>query len=282
MTTLTEAAVSVRCPLGCKRTVAAQVKEIHYCVIDGWREYVGTHDGEFVCCAATNGQVENLLDDYVLSLCEQGLIDEPLAALADDPPPADDDSEAVNWNSRCRNCDGAHHIQRCPEIWAALHADPDDEPQPWPDRAISTAPAIVRKAIITWHRERTTCALWLSLFSDADRTRLAASVIAYRKQFYAASELTVERLVAVWDRAIADLLPPRPAAAMAAYRLTRTQLAKALDGAIEMFLEFQYQHGYGEMEARQLAADEVIAGLDADRELAAHDPTERLRLQLAA
>lgn len=67
---------------------------------------------------------------------------------------------------------------------------------------------------------------------------------------------------------------------MQTYHLTRAQLSKALDGAIEMFLEYQYQHGYGEMEARQKGADEIIQGLDADRELAAFDPNERLRLQL--
>lgn len=67
------------------------------------------------------------------------------AAVPDDP---DDDSDsapdnddgkpilgAVNWNSRsadpddgppppwdtsCKNCGQAHHIQRCPEIWAAM------------------------------------------------------------------------------------------------------------------------------------------------------------------
>lgn len=64
------------------------------------------------------------------------------------------------------------------------------------------------------------------------------------------------------------------------YHLTRAQLTKALDGAIEMFLEYQYQHGYGEMEARQRGVDEVLQGLDADRELVAFDPNERLRLQL--
>jgi hypothetical protein len=74
-------------------------------------------------------------------------------------------------------------------------------------------PAIVRKVIIAWHRERAQCAYWLAAFSDPDRRRLAEAVVAYRTQFYAASDLTVERLLAEWDRAIADLLPPRPAAA---------------------------------------------------------------------
>lgn len=87
------------------------------------------------------------------------------------------------------------------------NSGPHIETPPW------ERPAIVRKVIIAWHRERTQCAYWLAAFSDGDRRRLAEAVIAYRAQFYAASELTVERLLTEWERAIADLLPPRPAAA---------------------------------------------------------------------
>jgi hypothetical protein len=64
------------------------------------------------------------------------------------------------------------------------------------------------------------------------------------------------------------------------YRFTREQLVKALDGAIEMFMEFRDQHGHIEETARFLAVDEILDGLDADRELVAHDPNEKLRLQL--
>jgi hypothetical protein len=98
----------------------------------------------------------------------------------------------------------------------------------------------------------------------------------------AASGLQVELADAIgycagWDVAVGLM---ESADAPATYHFTRAQLIKALDGAIEMFLEYQSQHGYGEMEARGLAADEVIQGLDADKELAADDPNERLRLQL--
>lgn len=68
---------------------------------------------------------------------------------------------------------------------------------------------------------------------------------------------------------------------MTTYRLTRTQLDKALAATIEMFIEYRDKHGYDEERAAAAGVLEVIGGLDADRELAANDPTERLKLQLA-
>lgn len=64
------------------------------------------------------------------------------------------------------------------------------------------------------------------------------------------------------------------------YRLTRTQLNTALDGAIEMYLEFHDTHGQDDDQARLYGVGEILDGLDADQELAASDPTERLKLQM--
>lgn len=68
---------------------------------------------------------------------------------------------------------------------------------------------------------------------------------------------------------------------MQTYRLTREQLHSALMGAIGLYLEFRDVHEYEDSVAQHAGADEVMAGMDADKELAATDPTERLKLQLA-
>lgn len=67
---------------------------------------------------------------------------------------------------------------------------------------------------------------------------------------------------------------------METYHFTRAQLDQALAATIEMFIEYRDKHGYDEERAAAAAVLEVIGGLDADKELAAHDPNERLRLQL--
>jgi hypothetical protein len=64
------------------------------------------------------------------------------------------------------------------------------------------------------------------------------------------------------------------------YHLTHAQLIQALDGAIVMYLEERDTHGKDDTDARIAGVAEILAGLDADRELAATDPTERLKLQL--
>lgn len=112
----TAAAISIPCPNGCSRTVAAEGKEIHYCVIrefgETYREYIGTFDGEIITRGGSNHQVEVALNDYTLRLIEDGLIDSPLAALASVPngTPSDEYPDVpagpgeptyacVNWNS---------------------------------------------------------------------------------------------------------------------------------------------------------------------------------------
>jgi len=64
------------------------------------------------------------------------------------------------------------------------------------------------------------------------------------------------------------------------YHFTHDQLTALLYGALDMFFEFREVHGHDEEGAKFAAVGEVMDGLDADRELAAADPTERLRLQL--
>jgi len=62
------------------------------------------------------------------------------------------------------------------------------------------------------------------------------------------------------------------------YHFTYTQLRAALTGAVEMFIELSDDRD--PESCRHAAVDEIIEGLDADYELVANDPTERLRLQL--
>lgn len=64
------------------------------------------------------------------------------------------------------------------------------------------------------------------------------------------------------------------------YRLTRKQLREALRSAIDMYREYLGVYGYDDDGAREAGVHETIDGLDADRELVASDPTERLHLQL--
>ena len=93
MTLTTPKIVSLPCPLGCTRTVAAEGKEIHFCVIRTGkhidREYVGTLDGVYVCSGGSNIEVETQLNDHVLSLIQDGLVDTPLALLNAGPTPSE-------------------------------------------------------------------------------------------------------------------------------------------------------------------------------------------------
>jgi hypothetical protein len=64
------------------------------------------------------------------------------------------------------------------------------------------------------------------------------------------------------------------------YHFSLAQLDQILTGAIEMYVEQIDVHGNDTEMAKYLAVAEMIGGLEADRELAASGPTERLRLQL--
>lgn len=215
MTTVT-ATISVPCPLGCKRTVAAQGKEIHYCVIGSYREYVGTHDGEFVCCAGNHSDVETLLNDYVLSLCEQGLVDQPLAQLdapvTSEPtqiPPAPEPGhlDIIRTSGlwllernidACTICGDAHRPTQCPEVVAARQNLP-------------TPPDAGRSIARQYHRDR---ARFLAVLSNLDRDAwrvLAEAYCAYMSR--TGTWITPEHILSVWTKAVeADIaLPPRAA-----------------------------------------------------------------------
>jgi len=64
------------------------------------------------------------------------------------------------------------------------------------------------------------------------------------------------------------------------YHFTQEQLSSLLYATIDMYLEFRDVHEHAAEASRFESVDEMFQGLDADRELAQHDPTERLRLQL--
>lgn len=65
------------------------------------------------------------------------------------------------------------------------------------------------------------------------------------------------------------------------FTFTREQLNDLLFATIDMYLEFRDVHEHDTDGSRFEAVNEMFQGLDADRELAQYDPTERLRLQLA-
>jgi hypothetical protein len=69
---------------------------------------------------------------------------------------------------------------------------------------------------------------------------------------------------------------------MTTYHFTREQLSDLLYATIDMLIEFRDVHGHDEESSKFEAVGEMLDGIDADRELASNDPTERLRLQLPA
>lgn len=113
----TSKVISLPCPLGCTRTVAAEGKCIHYCVIRTGkhidREYVGTLDGVYVCAGGSNIEVETQLNDHVLSLIQDGLVDTPLALL-DEPPgvPGEDTDPSAPPDSAVRTHLTYGHLRR--------------------------------------------------------------------------------------------------------------------------------------------------------------------------
>ncbi len=69
---------------------------------------------------------------------------------------------------------------------------------------------------------------------------------------------------------------------MTTYHFTQEQLTSLLLATVDMLIEFRDVHGHHEESAKFDAVNEMLDGINADRELAASDPTERLRLQLPA
>lgn len=67
---------------------------------------------------------------------------------------------------------------------------------------------------------------------------------------------------------------------MKTYVLTAQQLDMLLHSTVAMYVEYKECYEHTPESAEYAAVKEMIDGLDADRELAANDPTERLRLQL--
>ena len=114
-------------------------------------DFDATFDGNYIGSFATFHQAENELNQHVLLLCEQGLIDQPLAALAEqalgaalaDDEPADDDPTTGNWSTRAAIPEGT---------------DPNDFGDVGPERA--PIPAV-----------RTTARAWLT--DDLQRDALA-------------------------------------------------------------------------------------------------------------
>lgn len=90
-TATTPQAISVPCPLGCGRTIAAQGSEIHYCVIrekgqPTSREYVGTYDGEALVFKANYADADTMLRVYAEEI--EGVAPVVYAEVAEPAPEA--------------------------------------------------------------------------------------------------------------------------------------------------------------------------------------------------
>lgn len=134
------------------------------------KDFDASFDGNYIGSFATYSQAENELNQHVLLLCEQGLLDAPLAALAEqalvaaNPVAAFDRSliPSADWGAYatddintcacgapaaillhgvhdtfdialCYRCHGAYCSMDWPDVIQAL--DPDEPPggDPWPD-----------------------------------------------------------------------------------------------------------------------------------------------------
>lgn len=61
---------------------------------------------------------------------------------------------------------------------------------------------------------------------------------------------------------------------------TREQLVKMLGGSIEMYLEFLNVHGKPEDQAQDAAVNEIMEGIDAEREMIATGDMEKASLRV--
>lgn len=198
------------------------------------KDFDAYFEDQYIGSFPTMHQAENELNSHVLRLCEDRLIDQPLAALAEQAlaaanpepqPPVDDDIQDNFGGWRCRNCGGAHHIQHCPEIWAALRADPDDgPPPPW------DAPDAGRAVGRQWLRDR---ARFLDVLRGLDRDAwqlLAAAYCAWMNR--GGCGIEVEHVILIWRKAVeADIaLPPRLG-----------RIIQAADASVESYATY-YHH----------------------------------------
>lgn len=114
---------SLPCPNGCAQTIAARGDDIHACAASAYDEYLACHDGAIIARAANNSDAALALDTYMRLAADPPVLPDPL----DDPLEPEesgvrDDAPIIDPDAQCQSCGGAHHIQRCPEIWAAMRA----------------------------------------------------------------------------------------------------------------------------------------------------------------
>lgn len=158
------------------------------------KDFDATFDGQYIGSFPNYHAAECALNDHAMRLIEDGLVDRPLATL--EAPVAIDPDEQIPppWDSPCRNCGGAHHVQKCPEIAEALH---------YPDAGA----AIARQ----WHRDRHR---FLAVLHNLDRDAwcvLAEAYAAYMSRFGA--WIRPAHVLSIWTKAVeADIaLPPKVA-----------------------------------------------------------------------
>lgn len=112
-------------------TTADNAKEIRYDRLT--HDFCASYEGNCIGYFATYLEAETALDSYVSDLMAQtawetadAFADRAAQSSSDGSvlidPPVDPAPEPPPWDTACRNCGGAHHIQACPSIRAKLFA----------------------------------------------------------------------------------------------------------------------------------------------------------------
>lgn len=116
--------------------------------------------------------------------------------------------ESIQIESRiavCPNCQGIHHIQKCPELTSALFA-PEPAERPWYDVALGRELCRMK-----WRNFRAFVALLQSVPTQ-HLVIYAESYIAFMRDYNAKTDLTTKDVLGVWMRIIADEGDRGPAA----------------------------------------------------------------------
>lgn len=141
-----------------------------------------------------------------------------MTTLHTDPPVEPSDNGQPIGPDHCRNCGGAHFIQRCPEIWQALRGSGPDfgDPPPRPSPQPTPPPPQWDGAAIAnaFHKQYNRFVATLLTLDVITRAKWAVAYAEYMNARHTLrTPLTAAHMLRVWDKAMGRdvYLPPRAA-----------------------------------------------------------------------